>query len=704
MPKEVAGSNAPVDGPGGRWSLAVYRDLAKNRPFRKLMASTLTSATGDWIGFLAIIALTSQIMGLGSAAAFAVSAVMIARVVPSLLLGPVAGVFVDRWNRKRVMIGAHIGRGIVMAMIPFTEEVVTLVLATLVIEAMAALFGPAKDSVLPTLVQPRQLVAANQISLLTTYGTLPLGALLYSGLMILAAAIAPEGSLLDARPVALAIWVNSLTYWTAAALLARVRFPAPPARKLVDGTGSDGAWIQLKEGFRFIGTQPIIRAFILGVMVAAAAAGVVITAGEFFARLLNSGPYGYGILVAVVGVGLVAGLLASQPITDRIQPERLFAPGIGIAGAGLMITSVMPSLWAAVPSSLVMGAGAGICFIVGYTVLQQRADDRIRGRTFGAFNSGVRLAIFGSAVAVPVVIGVMGRERPIDGSYPYVFGGVRITLLAAGVLAVAGAILVGRSLARSLTAEQAQTDRGFDRPASTVPHAHRGVFVVFEGGDGTGKTTQIRLLRSAIERVGHLTQVTREPGGTPMGERIRDLLLAPTSETVNDRTEALLFAAARAQHVQEVIVPALKRGDVVLCDRYVDSSIVYQGAARRLGERHIEELNRWATSDIRPDLTVLLDLDPVRGLDRAVGPDGPDRIEAAGPDLQRRVRAAYLRRAERDPDRYLVLDASRPVEELQAEIRAAVLRLLELPTATPVEHAPPLAPARPIADPPESRQ
>jgi dTMP kinase len=673
---------------------AAYRSLLRNRSFRALAASTFLSSMGDWIGFLAIIALTADILGPTRAAAFAVSGVMIARVVPSLLLGPVAGVFVDRWDRRRVMITTHLGRGLVMVFIPFTNEVLTLVLATLVIELMAALFAPAKDSVLPSIVPRSDLVAANQVNLLTTYGTLPLGAAVYSGLLALTISLAPAGSFLSDRPLAVPIWFNALCFFLAAPLMLLLRIPPRSTRGAHLDTGAQmGAWTSLKEGFRFVATQPVIRALILGVMVAFAVAGVVITTGEFFASLLNAGPTGYGILVSSVGVGLVLGLLASEPLTRRIPAERLFAPGIGVAGTALMVTALMPNLWTAIPPAIVMGLGAGISFICGYTVLQRRVDETIRGRTFGAFNSGVRVAIFGSSVAVPILIGVLGRERREvvpgpDGApellYPYAFGGVRITLLLGGAAAVLGAILVGRSLTRALRAES-----GIGLAASTTVDVRslRGAFIVFEGGDGAGKTTQIRLLRAAIERSGHLAVVTREPGGTRLGEAVRELLLARTSEGMDERSEALLYAAARAQHVREVIVPALQRGSVVLCDRYTDSSVVYQGAARGLGEERVADLNRWATGGVEPDLVILLDVDAAAGLARASKSAGPDRLESAGLEFHRLVRSAYRRRAMADPQRYLVLDATKPVEEVHAQIRDRVTSLLGVPAARAVEVA-----------------
>lgn len=687
MNQDGPGASHPDELVGRGATSAVYKSLARNRPFRNLALATFSSALGDWIGFLAIIALTTTILGESRAALFAVSGVMVARVLPSLLIAPVAGVFVDRWDRKRVLIWTDIGRGAVMVMIPFTNEIMTLVLATLVIEVMSSLFAPAKDAVLPTLVKDDELVAANQVNLLSTYGTLPLSAALFSVLFLAAQSFAPEGSFLADRPLALPIWFNALSFWISAPLLARLTFPRAGAQRPTESYERQGAWELLKEGLRFVGGHPVIRALIFGVMVAFAAAGAVITTGDPFARLLNAGQAGYGVLVSAVGVGLVIGLVAADPITRRVRPEQVFAPGIGVAGAALMVTAAMPTLLASMPPALIMGTGAGVSFIVGYTVLQQRADDRIRGRTFGAFNSGVRLAIFGSTVAVPFLIGVIGREVRVDGVYPYVFGGIRYTLLAAGALAVVGSVWVGRTLAKALQAEALDPTEQDDGPLVI----DTSVFVVFEGGDGTGKTTQIRLLRSAVERDGHLAVVTREPGGTRLGEQVRDLLLARSSEDMDPRTEALLYAAARAQHVREVIVPALERGSVVLCDRYVDSSIAYQGAGRGLGEDAVAQLNRWATASLQPHLTVLLDIDPAQGLERAVGEGPPDRLEAEGLEFHREVRAAFHRRADLDPDRYLVLDATRPVEELHAKILSEVLRRMELPTAIPT--------AIPVAEP-----
>ena len=201
-----------------------------------------------------------------------------------------------------------------------------------------------------------------------------------------------------------------------------------------------------------------------------------------------------------------------------------------------------------------------------------------------------------------------------------------------------------------------------------------GRLIAFEGVEGAGKSTQLELLRRSLEGRSPEVVVTREPGGTPAGERIRALLLDPQLE-LHPRAEALLFAAARAELVESVIRPALERGAVVLCDRYLDSSLAYQGGARGLGRGPVEQVNRFATGGLLPDLVVLLDLDPAEGLRRRSR--DPDRIEAQDLDFHRRVREAFRDLAVTDPGRFAVVDAAAPVPEIAARVEAAALAVLE---------------------------
>ncbi|MDR6904756.1 dTMP kinase [Agromyces sp. 3263] len=203
-----------------------------------------------------------------------------------------------------------------------------------------------------------------------------------------------------------------------------------------------------------------------------------------------------------------------------------------------------------------------------------------------------------------------------------------------------------------------------------------GVFITLEGGDGSGKTTQAELLGRWLEEAGRTVVRTREPGGTEVGVEVREIVLHHRGD-IAPRAEALLYAADRAHHVATLVRPALERGDVVLQDRYIDSSVAYQGAGRVLDPDAIRGLSEWATEGLQPDLTILLDLDAVsaRGrLDQAR--TRYDRLEAEASEFHDRVRAAYLALAEADPERFLVVDATRPVHEIAGVIRARVAGLL----------------------------
>lgn len=208
----------------------------------------------------------------------------------------------------------------------------------------------------------------------------------------------------------------------------------------------------------------------------------------------------------------------------------------------------------------------------------------------------------------------------------------------------------------------------------TAPtYAETGVFVCFEGGEGGGKSTQARLLADWLRSAGRTVTLTHEPGDTPVGRDLRRIVLSPETGELSPRTEVLLYAADKAEHVDTVVRPALERGEVVVTDRYVDSTLAYQGGGRDLPLTDVEAVARWATHGLRPHLTVLLDVDPAQGHARF---EGRDRIEAEPLEFFQRARAAFLALAAADPDHYLVLDASRGIEELAAEVRVRVEALL----------------------------
>jgi len=207
-------------------------------------------------------------------------------------------------------------------------------------------------------------------------------------------------------------------------------------------------------------------------------------------------------------------------------------------------------------------------------------------------------------------------------------------------------------------------------PATYAP---TGVFVCFEGGEGSGKSTQARLLQQRLEGEGFVVRLTFEPGDTPVGKELRRIVLSHETGDLSHRTEALLYAADKAEHVDTVVQPALDRGEVVVTDRYVDTLLAYQGSGRELVQSEVEAVARWATHGLRPHLTVVLDVDPSEGLGRF---EGRDRIEAESLDFHERARTSFLDLAAADPEHYLVLDARLPVEEIASAIDERLRPLL----------------------------
>lgn len=216
----------------------------------------------------------------------------------------------------------------------------------------------------------------------------------------------------------------------------------------------------------------------------------------------------------------------------------------------------------------------------------------------------------------------------------------------------------------------------FPPATPTAPESGPGLFVTFEGGDGSGKSTQAARLTTALVSAGERVVRTREPGGTPLAETLRSLVLEHGHGPIDARTEALLYATARASHVDQVIRPALRRGDVVVCDRFVDSSLAYQGFGRDLGLDEVSELNRFATGGLSPDLTFLLDISPEDGrARRTAGRRDEDRLESEPDAWHASIREAFLQLAAAAPERFVVIDATLSQDEITARITDAVTTL-----------------------------
>jgi len=355
----------------------------------------------------------------------------------------------------------------------------------------------------------------------------------------------------------------------------------------------------------------------------------------------------------------------------------MFGLALTVTGLLLFPLALAQQLEIVTGLTLVLGFFAGVAWITGNTLLGLEVPDEIRGRTFAFLGSMIRLSLALVLALAPLIAGLIGTpELPLkdaDGEPLLVYNGAAITFLIAAVLMTA----VGISSYRLMDDRKGTslvTDLRHSLTGTLGVYAASGCFIAMEGGEGAGKSTQSRILSDWLREQGYDVLLTHEPGDTEVGRKLRSIVLDPATGNISSRTEALLYAADKAEHVDSVIVPALVRGAVVITDRYVDSTLAYQGAGRALVDQEVERIARWATDDLRPNLTVVLDLPPQTGLTRF---EDRDRIEAESVEFHERVRDMFLHLASASPEHYLVVDARRPVEEIAAAIRARVEPLLE---------------------------
>src|ERR671918_1096321 len=624
---------------------ATFRTLLRDPVFSRLYRAILVSSLGDWIGFVAVVALVTRIGG--GSAGFAVSGIMLARLLPSIVFGPFAGVLVDRFDRKRLMVIADVVRGIGYATLPLIPRLPWIYAMSFLIECLSLLWTPARDAMIPNLVSRRQLSNANTIALATGYGTLQLGGIVYTALAGIGAGLGGGFEYFERNPESIALWANALTFafsaWMIRSLPVRAAARRPRAGKL----GPGGAFADMREGVRFLKDHAFARAMTVGIVLAFTGAGAVMSVGPIFVQTtLGGGPTAWGFLVTAVGVGLALGMALVGQIYKVVDKDTFFGLAILGGGVALIVLAATPNVALAAVVTIVMGAAAGATWVTGYTLLHENVTDELRGRVFGSLTVLARLGLFLSLAGFPLL------AQAFSG---FDVGGPRLALWAGALVMIVGGIWSRSGLSKSRLTRP--------RPLRLFPRLRkterRGSFISFEGIEGAGKGTQVRLAKEFLESEGHDVLVTREPGGTRLGEHLRDTLLEHDQSSVDARAEALLFAASRAQHVSHVIRPALEEGKVVLCDRYLDSSLAYQGTGRGLGEQDVLSLNVWATQGLFPDLVILLHLEPGRGLSRIEGDQ--DRIESEDD--------AFLRIAEDHPERFRVIDAAGPPDQVHGRVR-----------------------------------
>jgi dTMP kinase len=674
--------------------LGALKAVLRVRAFRRLWAVLGLSSLGDWLGLLATSTFAADQVSGSAAKGAAFGGVIAVRMLPALVLGPVAGVVADRWDRRYTMVVCDLVRFVLFASIPavslFSSDNRVVVgwaaVATFIIETAQMVWAPAKESSVPNLLPPERLEGANQLTLATTYGAAPISAVVVLGAITWIVHGVPGAS--DQAPTHIALYFNAVTF-LATALVVYFGIKEISGRAIERPAKRPGLLREFAIGWSYVARTRLVRGLVLGILGAFAGAGVVVGTSKFYAQSLGGGDQAFYILFGCIFVGLSIGIVAGPRMIGALSRRRWF--GLSIIWAAVSVT-VLAFAWhlvIGVVGALGVGIGAGMAFLSGTTLLGKEVTDDVRGRVFAFIQTGTQVTLLLTISLSSFIVGFGGTRRIVG----FTVSTTRPMLLAAGVFGIIAGFIALRQMDDKagvpLMADLIGSLRGkpLGVPGSAPPSiadgrplAGTGLLIVFEGGEGAGKSTQVRRLAEVLQTYGRSVVVTREPGATPIGARIREIVLdkpdADVAAPLAPRAEALLYAADRAHHVATVINPALQRGAIVITDRFVDSSLAYQGAGRTLPHDEVRWLSSWATGGLRPDLVVLLDVDPVVGLSRAAERGGRDRVEAETLPFHQRVRTAFRELAVADPDRYLVVDANAPVDVIAFAVRERVHQML----------------------------
>jgi dTMP kinase len=641
--------------------------------FRKLWNSMLFSSLGDWLGLLATTAMAQQLSGGSYATAnFAIAGVFIARLLPAVFLGPIAGVIADRFDRRRLMFNVDIMRAALYISIPIVNTYFWLYTAMILVECLTLFWSPAKEASVPNLVPRDKLESANQVSLLAAYGTAPIAAILFSILTLLSSAIAAISPLIPSNSIDIALYINAISFLFAAWTVFGIKEIPKGAAAKSDNSSNVGQ--SLIQGWKAVSESKIIRGLIIGMVGAFSAAGAVIGLARTFVGDLGGGDAAYGVLFGAVFTGLAIGIAFGPKIFAQFSRRRLFGASLTTSGIFLVLLALISNLVLSVIIVTILGAFSGIAWVTGFTMLGMEVHDEIRGRTFAFVQSLIRITLVAVLAIAPIIAATIGEHRYEFQNLTLDYNGAQITIGIAGLIAVLiGSVSYHQMKDRpnvSLWSDVLAALQG--ELGAITGQTTQGIFIAFEGGEGTGKSTQSKLLAQWLEREGETVLLSREPGGTELGKDLRKILLGHETGDISPRAEALLYAADRAHHVYSVIRPALDRGEVVISDRYFDSSAAYQGAGRVLNPTEVARISRWATESLYPTLTILIDVPAEIGLGRL---QSRDRLEAESNDFHERVRQEYLQIAMMDPERYFVVDGTQSVKEIHTQITTRVAEL-----------------------------
>ncbi|MFI6466893.1 dTMP kinase [Streptomyces sp. NPDC050538] len=687
------------------------RALLRQPQLKRLWSAQFVTGVGDTLALLVLVVLAFQAaIAQGSfgggyrGVAFAVATVFGARILATLLfgavlLGPLTSLTSQDGplDRRWTMVGADGLRAALLIVAPLwidwtPDNALAVLLVTAFVTGVAERFWTVcRESAGPALLPapplegatvrplPDHMDALRRLSLRTSFVAIPLAAAALVVAALLNNLLGTGVAWFDQHQAALGSYVAAGLFAASLSVLTALELPAmrtPRARSPLEGLRRPRTGTGVDKG-----RTGAIALLVVACAAVAGAISAAVAVSVLQAQDLHGGPVTFGLLVLGLTGGVVVGIRTAPALLPTLSRRRLLTLAIAFTGIALLAAGLVPDVATVLLIVALAGIGAGVAANTGHTLLDQEAEDYRRARTTEHLHAVVRVAVALGALIAPLVAALIGPHRLENGKFVFAHGGAAFTLMLVGALLLPVAALVlakvddraGVPLRHDLRDALLGGDDPDTLPAST------GFFIALEGGDGAGKSTQAEALAEWIRGKGHEVVLTREPGATPVGKRLRSILLDVSSAGLSHRAEALLYAADRAEHVDTVVRPALERGAVVVSDRYIDSSVAYQGAGRDLSPTEIARINRWATDGLVPHMTVLLDVDPETARERFT--EAPDRLESEPAEFHARVRSGFLTLAAADPSRYLVVDAGQEPEAVTTVIRHRLDTVLPLSEA-----------------------
>ncbi|MDJ1131915.1 dTMP kinase [Streptomyces iconiensis] len=692
--------------------------LLRFPPLRRLWSAQFTSGIGDMLALLVLLLLAMQAAAVRGVAgepvfgggyrgmALVVAAVFGLRLLSTLLFGAVlmgpVSALVNGAREKKILdrrwtlFGADVLRALALIVAPLWIDwtpgsaFLVLLITIFVTGGAERLSTVTRDSTAPALLPvappeagvvrplPDHHDALRRLWLRTSFVSLPIAAAVLVAVTLVGNLLGAGIDWFGTHQAALAAYVAAGLFAAAASVVFFLELPdgpTPRPRSPLEGLRRPKSGGGTDKGRT--GAVPLL-------VLAGAAVGGAVAAAVALAPLhaadLGGGPVAFGLLALVLTGGTVGGIRLAPHTLPALSRRRLLALVIALTGVALLAAGLVPDTATVIGLALLAGLAAGVSANTLHTLLDQETEDFRRSRTTEHLQAVVRLSVGVCALVAPVVAAVIGPHRVEDGAFVFDHGGASFTLMLVGALLLpVGALVLGRTDDRQGVPLRRDLLEAFGAGRAAQKPAGSGFFLVLEGGDGAGKSTQVEALAEWVRGKGHEVVVTKEPGSTPVGKRLRSILLDVSSAGLSHRAEALLYAADRAEHVDTVVRPALERGAVVISDRYVDSSVAYQGAGRDLSPTEVARISRWATDGLVPHLTVLLDIAPETARERFT--EAPDRLESEPAEFHERVRAGFLTLAAADPARYLVVDAGQEPEGVTTVVRHRLDQVLPLSDA-----------------------